>query len=275
MSQTPPIKAIYVDGETKTGKGAASKAIADALTDAGYEVYYDVAGDFFRRYVAIVREFLDLDEGEALPTGEELLQVAKAVHETRRAYKPDSTLGNLQRSSISRSVSVLGALPFVQAAGVEWYRLAAESAHDSGADVLVLDGRNPRARIAESGFDKLFVQTVLDLYMTCDPAEAARRTLHGRGIDDPTDEIVERESHHVIDRRERDRQRADRPFIPPEPSLRYVSETTTPHEAIAATWNESADNPPTALLFDNTVIRMPDMLELVSAIALAAVSYKP
>jgi len=66
------LRTVYVDGETKTGKGAASQHIAETLSKRGLKVYYDVAGDFYRRYMAKVRRELGLAEDDVLPTGEPL-----------------------------------------------------------------------------------------------------------------------------------------------------------------------------------------------------------
>src|SRR5206468_1136485 len=107
--------AVYVDGETKTGKGAAGKAIAAALQAEGRRVYYDVAGDFYRRYVGWVRHQLKLNDNEPLPGGAELETVAQEVYLSGQAFMHnDELLGDLQRPAIGESVSKLGELPIAQ-----------------------------------------------------------------------------------------------------------------------------------------------------------------
>src|ERR1019366_10618951 len=102
------LNVYLVDGETKTGKGSASKQIAKVLSREDQKVYYDVAGDFFRRYVALVRQELGLKEADALPVGKILEQAAQVVYDKQRAFELDDALGDLQRPAISNSVSVLG-----------------------------------------------------------------------------------------------------------------------------------------------------------------------
>ena len=132
---------VYIDGETKTGKGAASKVIAGVLKDKDLQVYYDVAGDFYRRYVAHVRRYLNLGEDDILPSGKALEDAARIVHDKRLAFEEDETLGDLQRPSISKSVSVLGELATAQRAGDEWWVITAKRAQDAGADVLGVDAQ--------------------------------------------------------------------------------------------------------------------------------------
>jgi cytidylate kinase len=264
---------VYIDGETKTGKGAASQAVADTLTSKGLHVYYDVAGDFYRRYVALVRRQLGLGESDELPTGAQLEEAARTVHESRQAFEKDESLGDLQRPAIGKSVSVLGELPIAQKAGSEWFAISAERAKEAGADVIVLDGRNTRARMEEQLDGKgVVIHTVLELFMTCDPREAARRTLLGNGIGSPTDEQIEKERVNVISRRERDRNRATNPFILPAISVAYVPGETSIADVLKQSWveHERAELP-LAVTFDNTDISKTEMLKAVSDLAVAAV----
>ncbi|MDB5169841.1 MAG: hypothetical protein JWN82_237 [Candidatus Saccharibacteria bacterium] len=264
--------AVYIDGETKTGKGAASKAIVEALTQK-YHVYYDVAGDFYRRYVALVRQYLELDEADELPRGSVLEQAAQAIYETRQAYDRTLDLGDLQRHAISKSVSVLGELPLAQQAGAEWFKLSIEKAHEAEADVIILDGRNPRRRVEDELPNLTIpVHTVLDLYMTCEPAEAARRAWLNRGITDPTDEQIAAETEHVLGRRNRDRQRADRPFISPTATVIFNPDTMTAKEAVDQSWqSHGGEALPLAITIDNTSLGMAPMLELVADLSLHAI----
>lgn len=265
--------AIYVDGETKTGKGAASAAIADALSAKGYTVYYDVAGDFYRRYVALVRINLGLSEDDKLPTGDVLERAAREVYESGEQFKPNPHLGDLQRRSISKSVSVLGELPLAQQAGREWWAMTLRNAREAEADVLVVDGRNPRRRVMEqvepTGID---VHSALDLFMTCEAREAARRVLLGEGIKNPTDEQLTSEEVKVADRRSRDRQRLDTPFLQPDAAIHFVPGNVTTDEILSASWHPGPGIVlPRTLILDNTTISKPFMLETVTTLAKTAV----
>ena len=267
---------IYIDGETKTGKGAASKVIASSLSEKGFNVYYDVAGDFYRRYVAQVRRHLSLTDDDALPSGKVLEDAAREVHEKRLAFEQDDTLGDLQRPAIGKSVSVMAELPFVQRAGEAWWVITIKRAQEAGADVLVIDARNPRLRMQEAKkVSGVVVKTTLNLFMTCDPDEAARRTLLGNGVPHPTDEQIATERVNVISRRERDRQRADNPFILPAASVPYIPAVMSVSSVIRQSWHKQPDDAelPTTVTLDNTKISKPEMLAAVSSLACAAADF--
>ncbi len=267
---------VYIDGETKTGKGAASKVIADVLTDKGLHVYYDVAGDFYRRYVAQVRRYLELTDDDRLPTGKVLEDAARIVHEKRLALGQDESLGDLQRPAIGTSVSVLGELTTVQRAGDEWWVITAKRAKDAGAEVIVIDARNPRLRMEEAmKASGITVKTALNLFMTCDPGEAARRTLLGTGVENPTAEQIAAERVNVICRRERDRKRIENPFILPKASVPFIPAVMSVSSVIRQSWHKQPDDSelPTTITLDNTKISKPEMLAAVSSLACAAVNF--
>lgn len=266
--------AVYVDGETKTGKGAASKAIATALTEENLKVYYDIAGDFYRRFVALVRIRLGLDETDVLPTGKVLEVAARAVYETKQPFEPNDTLGDLQRPAISQSVSVLGELPLAQKAGAEWWAMTLQLAQQADADMLVVDGRNPRSRVRDAAIRTgINVRTALDLYMTCEALEAGRRTLRVEGIKSPTDEQLEIARQKVVLRRSRDRERPDYPFIVPSHTLPFEPSKSTASEIVRRSWDDQSDDLPITITLDNTHFTEPEMLSAVRALASAAVAY--
>lgn len=264
---------VYVDGETKTGKGAAGQAIADALRNEGLDVYYDVAGNFFRRYVAIVRQQLGLGETASLPDGPRLEAAARRVYASRQPFRSDDTLGDLQRPAISESVAILGKLPLVQHAGSEWWAMTLRLANEAGAEVVVLDGRNPRNRVrdqtAETGIRPL---TALELFMTCEPEVAARRSLLAKGILSPTPEQLAAETGYVVKRRDDDRHRAEKPFQLPAASVSFDITAMSPAQAVAAAWQDHGSvELPVTITLNNTHLAMTDMLAAVTQLAGAAI----
>lgn len=272
---THELRAIYIDGETKTGKGSASQAIAAFLENRGLHVYYDVAGDFYRRYTAMVRRELALSETDALPTDDSLQRTVTALYDSGRAFERDDSLGDLQRPAISKSVSTMAELAIAQQAGSEWWQMTLKQAMQVGAELMVLDGRNPRSRVRDaSDATGIKAATVLDLYMLCEPIEAARRALLGAGVTHPTTEQLEIERVHVADRRDRDRHRAEQPFIVPSSSLPFDPTAMTPAEAVQASWQiQDAAMLPLTITLDNTHITKPDMLAAVTGLAAEAVEY--
>ncbi|HET9174282.1 MAG TPA: (d)CMP kinase [Candidatus Saccharimonadales bacterium] len=269
-----PLLGVYVDGETKTGKGAAGHAIADALRQEGLAVYYDVAGDFFRRFVALVRLDLGLQEEDELPEGAELEAAAERVYNSREPFAQRDDLGDLQRPAISHSVAVLGKLPLVQKAGGEWWAMTMRLAVAAKAEVVVLDGRNPRSRVqdqvADTGIQPV---TALELFMTCEPEVAARRALLAKGVLSPVPNQLAEETRYVITRRELDRQRDENPFQLPEHSVAYDPATSTPQAIIDRSWSsKNSTELPITITLDNTHLAMTDMLHAVTQLAVVAVS---
>jgi cytidylate kinase len=268
--------AVYVDGETKTGKGAAGKAMAEALKNKGLNVYYDVAGDFYRRYTAWVRIALGLNEDDALPNGDMLEKVATEVYKSGQAFKIDNErLGNLQRPAISKFVSQLGELPVAQYADEDWCSATIEQAAAQGAEVIVIDGRNPRVKLqAASTRVGIALKVVLDLFMTCDTAEAGRRLLLSRGVNKPSAEQVKLASDEIAKRRAQDRQRPVNPFVTPAVSVPYDLNGMDIKEVITASWRPRTDAElPVAINIDNTGITEPEMLAAVRELALAALEF--
>jgi len=276
MSQkSKDLLAVYVDGETKTGKGAAGKAIAAILKENGLQVYYAVAGDFFRRYVALVREYLQLGESDPLPTGQSLEDAAAVVHASRRAYENDLDVGDLQRPIISQSVAILGELPYVQKAGAEWWAMTLQLARDNDTDVLLVDGRNPRYKLDHAAEETgIHVQPVLDLFMTCEAEEAARRTLRLQGIANPTAAELAAARTKIELRRKQDRERSARPFVEPDTTVKYEPAKTTAVATITLSWQPHKQAElPVAIELDNTQFTEDEMISAVRSLALAAIDY--
>ena len=266
---TPKLLAVYVEGETKTGKGAASAEIARALKARGLNVYYDVAGDFFRRYVAIIRRQLGLSETDELPPTDELVTIATELFKNGAAFEKDETLGDLQRSSISRSVSLLGELPIAQEAAGQWYEMSVQQAIEANANVMVLDGRNPRMHVE---ILTLPVTTMLDIYMICDPKVAAQRILLGYH-NAPPDQL-ERETANIIDRRNRDRHRAEWAYVEPKNYLSFDPNASTPDELVAQSWiDDTKSGLPRPIVVDNSLISKNEMFHAVANLATTAHNY--
>jgi hypothetical protein len=259
--------AIYVEGETKTGKGAASAAIAKSLEDHGLQVYYDVAGDFFRRYVAIIRRQLELGEDGELPPTAELRAIATELYRNGGAFELDSDLGDLQRPAISQSVSILGELPIAQQAASDWFGMSLKQAHAVQADVLLLDGRNPRLHIDELVSELgLEARTILDIYMQCDADVAASRM----AASDASSEQIQAASGNIIDRRRRDRLRPEWPFIEPTDSVSYTPGAQPAAKTVAATWQAPAVLP---ITLDNSVVSKAVLEQSLADLTVAALEY--
>lgn len=139
----------------------------------------------------------------------------------------------------------------------EWYARTALRAYEEGADILALDGRNPRLRVDEqlAAHDRR-VQPALDLYMLCDLHEAARRTLLGQGVAHPTAEQLAAMFETLRARRTRDRHRTDNPFIVPVASVAFLPGQTTPESVVQRSW-QAADAPLTITLDNRPLLKLP------------------
>lgn len=268
--------AVYVDGETKTGKGAAGKAMAQALQDDGYKVYYDVAGDFFRRYTALIRRDLGLPDSDELPEGPKLEETAAKLYESGQVFQHDDELfGNLERAAIGESVSKVGELPIAQRAVVEWWGKTLEMARRSGTEVMVLDGRNPRAKVTEAQQTvPIVVKVALDLFMTCEAEVAGLRLLRLRGVTEPTPQELAAATQEVATRRQQDRTRPIHAFVVPAESIPYDLKTMPAKEVVAASWQKRGGaERPLPIKLDNSNLAIQDMLGAVSELALEAVKF--
>ncbi len=269
MSQkTGELFAIYVEGETKTGKGAASAAVTSVLKDKGVSVYYDVAGDFFRRFVAIIRLELGLSDVDVLPPSGELTVTASKLYQNGKAFDVDFELGDLQRLAISQSVSLLGELPIAQQAASDWYSQSVKKAVESGAKVLVLDGRNPRRHVeGHVKIQNVDVVTILDIYMTCDAEVAAERVLLCEGITNPSLDQIQTIVSNITHRRELDRTRAEWPFVQPAHSINYIPGNRSADEVIAESRKSSSVIP---ITLDNSVVSRLVLEQSLAELTIAA-----
>ena len=272
LQNSDVLYAIYIEGETKTGKGAASEAIANALKRHDISVYYDVAGDFFRRFTAIIRRELKLSPSDPLPPREELIAIAVKLYKNAKAFSLDSSLGDLQRPEISNCVSQLGELPIAQEAAVDWYAQSVKQAHSSGAQVMVLDGRNPRRHV-EGHVQDHNTRTILDIYMTCQPTVAAQRVLLGDGIAKATIPQLEPIIQNITDRRQRDRQREEWPFWWPAVHLPFIPGQDSVTAAINASLQPTASAElPLPIVIDNSYVPKPTMWKAVADLTLIALA---
>ncbi|HEY1835688.1 MAG TPA: (d)CMP kinase [Candidatus Saccharimonadales bacterium] len=263
---------VYVDGETKTGKGAAGKAMVDALDAAGIKVYYDVAGDFFRRYAAAVRESLELSDTGQLPEDEKALErVVRQVHDQGPPFERSDRFGDLQKPIISASVAAVAKFEIVQEACGQWLRVAAMHAQAKGADVLVLDGRNVRSHLRKRAAD-LKLATAFELYLLCEPREAARRALLANGATSPSGSEIDERAAIIGETRQRDRHREVRPYVMPATCIRFDPKQSGVAQVLRRIWEaHTNEERPLPVCLDNTTISKPDMLAAVSELAVAAV----
>jgi hypothetical protein len=224
-----------INGKSKTGKGCIGDAMYDGLVAQGYQAKIGVAGNFFRRVdrgtidrvLECKRNLNIMDD----PT--EVEPIVAGVLQDRIAYDDTYPWGDLQDPLVGNTVGKVARLKITQAAGEEWYYESAMHALESGADVYIVDGRNPRDRLAEFRA-RTGTKTGLDLVLECDVDVAAYRVLRGAGIEEPTPLQIEQQAKSIADRRTMDANPL-RPnaYIDPDMYLSFVPGEIAPNEVVA------------------------------------------
>ena len=261
--------AIFLDGESKTGKTTVGSAIeADLIND--YKVYKAVAGSFYRRLTVVALELHggtydhdDLDWLEA--------DIVSAI-ESREAYNEDRNWDSIDSKEIDELVSVAGQLPITQAAGKEWWPIMADMALRQGADVLVVDGRNPRAKLAEwrATHD---LPIALDLCVYCDPTVAAQRYARSQGIKDPTEQQLADAEASIMKRRALDRNRSVAPYIEPPDQIEFDSGVSNANKVVQQAFTADIAEPPQVIRFDTSHSPLEITQVTAGQLARAALSY--
>jgi cytidylate kinase len=263
------MRVVSLDGPAKAGKTCIGTELAEQLS-GDYSLEYHVAGDFFRSVTAAVIEEHRLEEDEPLPDEAQLDQTIDHVLTSSRLYGGD--WGDLQRPEVNTRVSVIGSRAITQAAADGWWQRISHGAFENGAELLIVDGRNPRQRLLEPLRDLGKNDITLDLFVTCTVNEAARRILAGKPYRnfDPTSEELATEAANVNTRRNLDIHRTTYPFIEPfnpvvvngQSAEMVVMETLLPGDETAPL--------PRSAYFDTTGIDKTSMQQRAVDISLAA-----
>ncbi|CAN5360400.1 hypothetical protein BH09PAT4_BH09PAT4_04730 [soil metagenome] len=240
--------AIFLDGESKTGKTTVGSAIeADLAKD--YHVLRTLSGSFFRRLTVAA---LDLRGGDYDSTDQEWLEGAVAqVIDSRIAYDESKDWSAIHSKEVDDLVSVLGQLQIAQDAAKEWWPLMGDAALKQGVEVLIVDGRNPRAKSAKWRAEH-DVPIALDLCVYCDPDVAAKRYVYSQGATDPTPAQLAEARAQIVQRRELDRNRAAAPYIEPADQVDFDSGVSDETETVEESFAADVVDPPRVIRFDTT-----------------------
>jgi hypothetical protein len=248
--------------------------VKDELSGHGLEVGAVSAGDFYRDVTAEVLRELGWTEGVPPKYNEDTLtRVVDAVTARPGIYE-DQNWRSLAKP-VEALVSTIGGHASAQRAGAQWHDRVVEAAIEAEKDALVIDGRNPRDRIADFIYSGQVV-SALDLMLHCDVEEAARRALrreHGQQFQ-PTPEAIQERAVIVAERRRKDAQRQDRPFVTPAEDERidYRPPLMTPHAATVLSRTEARDPQfPLTIYFDTTRLPFEPMKGHITGLAGAAV----
>ncbi|MGK2896231.1 MAG: (d)CMP kinase [Candidatus Saccharimonadales bacterium] len=225
--ETTQMKLITVEGEARSGKGTATRAIVEVLSLAGHKVRVVDQGQKFRALaVCAIRSGVDTEDGTSLQqflaakdTLPRMLSLLDDLHGVSDAER-DAVL---YTQEIGTASSMVGAQAVSQQLAIDLLTAQVEKAIRDGVEVLVIDGR-AMSQKAEHFEQTLPVTLALGLHFRTWAVVAARRMT---GIMTPEVELVEKEreslriaAEEVTKRNESDRNRAVYPLIDPGNAVR-------------------------------------------------------
>jgi cytidylate kinase len=263
------MQAIFLDGEAKTGKTTVGHAIREVLSE-DYKVHSAVRGAFFRRLVVLA---LEINQVKPTPTGTSWIDEAlRDAIASDMAYDEDRDWSTIESAEVSGMVAVAGQYDFVQAAADEWDVRTANHALMEDAEILLIDGRNPRAKL--SVWCKANnVPTALDLCIHCDDEIAGARLLMSRGIAKPTKAQLEEATQNIRSRRQMDRTRLHSPYVAPANQLEFDADHSTAEEIVQQSFADTVTDPPRTIGFDTSNSSVDHTRPIVASLAKAAVLY--
>jgi cytidylate kinase len=261
---------IFLDGESKTGKTTVGLAIEKALSPK-YKVYTAAAGSFYRRVTLLALEIKGEFGGGDTSWLEENLRTAL---QNDQAYDEQLDWEGVHSQAVDELVSVAGQFDFMQAAARDWWYKTADIALSDGADVLVIDGRNPRINLATWRADHLDVMPIaLDLCVYCSPEEAGVRYARDHTEGEPTPEQISAARDKIAERRQLDRTRKATPYLEPENQLLFDPLTADAQKAVIESFETATGEAPRVIRYDTTSSPMEVTLRQTGALAASAIGY--
>jgi hypothetical protein len=148
----------------------------------------------------------------------------------------------------------------VKADATGWYERTAQNALDKDADLLLINGRQPR-QVLSRWLGRTGVVPTIEFWAQCDSVTAAERVLLGRKKP-IADADKEHEQKNIENRRAADMLHTEFPVIPPKNAVHYIHYPTlaevTSLLAVQESWqtNGCPDTTeadlPRPIIFDNT-----------------------
>lgn len=256
--------AIFLDGESKSGKTAVGRHMKAVLESNDKKVRLIVVGLFFRTVALLtLRQSFDTDSEQAQ------IEAVKSVLSSPELYEEVDEAA-LQTPEVDAWVSRIAQLDFVQAAAHEWRVNSAQKALDDGIDVVLLDGRNLRAKLAD-WLSKTKVPVAVELIIFCRAEIAARRYLSDSGNKAPTDAELQKTTAMITERRNMDRHRNEAAYHEPVDPIVLRPGEIQAIDALQDAFKDGVSNPPRPILFDNSDVPLADGLATVEALATAAI----
>lgn len=261
---------IFLDGESKTGKTTVGLAVERALSPY-FKIHTTAAGSFYRRVTLLAVELHQAADGADTAWLEAALKEALA---SDAAYDEERDWTNAHSPKVDELVSVAGQFEFMQAAGRDWWHKTADLALEQAVDVLVVDGRNPRKKLARWRAEHPDAMPIaLDLCVYCTPEEAGRRYAADYADGEPTADQIAAATAMIDNRRHLDRSRAASPYEEPANQLLFEPLTGDAVTTIRESFESAKGDPPRVIRYDTTESPMPITLHQAGALAQSAVEY--
>jgi len=260
--------AIFLDGESKSGKTAVGRSILHSLEQKGHNLRLLVAGNFFRQVTLLVlAEMPDAVNAES----DEFEEAVRSVINSEVLLLPPTDMVALESPAVEKLVSRIGQLSFVQDAATEWRVRSAERAVADNIEILLVDGRNMRHKLSD-WVKASDVTVALELVIFCRPEVAAARYLSDENVISPTEADLAATTENILKRRQNDKQRTHAAYVEPKDSVRLVVGTDSVDRALELAFEADVVNPPRPIRFDNSEVPREDGLRTVTELADKAIA---
>ncbi|HSW66526.1 MAG TPA: (d)CMP kinase [Bacillota bacterium] len=259
------VEVVSLDGGAKSGKSTIGNAIAKVVTPHRRVKVAD-AGAYYRRNTVGAFDFLGID-GSGEISEQDLDTATAAVVKSGLAFNDDFEWGDLERPEVQKWVSRVGRRPLVQQAAKGWFEVTVTQA-EQDADVLIINARNPRLHMAQ-WLANGPLRVAVELYVDCEPEEAARRKLIKEGVFTPDQGMLDRETLEIYKRRYSDLTRPTDKFRLPEQTVDFDLGYDLA-ETVAASRHAAPDIAPLPISFDTTYMPFEEMELAAQGLALTA-----
>lgn len=219
------MKLITIEGEARSGKGTATRAVVEAFSDKNVRVI-DQGQKFRALAVCATRERISVDDATQLASfltaADTQAKMLRLLDELRQS-SPAQRDAVLYTHEVGATSSKVGALAVSQRIAIELLTAEVARAASEGVELLVIDGRamSQKALVFEQD---LGVQLALGFHFRCPASVAAQRAT---GIFTSADQLTDSErstlqlaEEQIAARNHSDRTRDVYPLIDPDEAVR-------------------------------------------------------
>jgi len=277
------MQVALLNGGAKTSKTTMCAGIETYVqNELGLFVVSGDAGSHYRRITKMVLGKLGICEVGFVPLESEISDAVELVVNEHMADDPDADWSGLDSPLINDWVSTRVAnRKIVKDDATAWYERTAEGALTRGADLLLINGRQPREVLAP-WLGRRAIVPAIEFWAVCDPEVAAKRTLLARN-ERRTSRKVGLERKRIEARREADMHHDEYPVIPPEYPVQYVhypkAVELMADLAVQESWETNGrygldkTQLPRQIAFDNSYMSKPKMNTAAGLLVVSALRF--